>query len=96
MSSKRAFKIQLEEKKVALNIDSNRIGRKVKGDRNKISWIIANLLGNALRYTKSDGTGIIEIKVREVNNTMLVSICDNGEGIAEEYQQVNISRNLCK
>ena len=85
---KRAFKIQLEEKNITLSIDTNGIVRKVKGDMNKISWVIANLLGNALRYTKTDGTGIIEIKAREVNNTMLVSVCDNGEGIAEEYQKL--------
>ena len=85
---KRAFKIQIEEKNVTLNIDTNGIVRKVKGDINKISWVIANLLGNALRYIKTDGTGIIEIKAREVNNRMLVSICDNGEGIAEEYQKL--------
>jgi PAS domain S-box-containing protein len=85
---KRAFKIQIEEKNVTLNIDTNRIARKAKGDINKICWVIANLLGNALRYIKTDGTGIIEIKAREVNNTMLVSICDNGEGIAEEYQEL--------
>jgi len=85
---KRAFKIQIEEKNVTLSIDTNGIVRKVKGDINKISWVIANLLGNALRYIKTDGTGIIEIKAREVNNKMLVSICDNGEGIAEEYQEL--------
>ncbi|HEX9026671.1 MAG TPA: ATP-binding protein [Clostridium sp.] len=85
---KRAFKIQIEEKSVTLSIDTNGIVRKVKGDINKISWVIANLLGNALRYIKTDGTGTIEIKAREVNNKMLVSICDNGEGIAEEYQEL--------
>jgi len=85
---KRAFKIQLEDKNIALSIDTNGIVRKAKGDMNKISWVIANLLGNALRYTKTDGTGIIEIKAREVNNTILVSVCDNGEGIAEKYQKL--------
>ena len=85
---KKAFKIQIEEKNITLNIDTNGIVRKAKGDMNKISWVIANLLGNALRYTKIDGTGIIEIKAREVNNAMLVSICDNGDGIAEEYQKL--------
>lgn len=85
---KRAFKIQIEEKNVTLNIDTNAVVRKVKVDINKISWVIANLLGNGLRYIKTDGTGIIEIKAREVNNKMLVSICDNGEGIAEEYQEL--------
>lgn len=85
---KRAFKIQLEEKNITLNIDINKVERKAKGDMNKISWVIANLLGNALRYTKTDGTGIIEIKAIEVNNRILISVCDNGEGIAEEYQKV--------
>ena len=85
---KRAFKIQLEERNIVLNIDTNGILRKVKGDMNKISWVLANLIGNALRYTKTDGTGIIEIKAREVNNIMLISVSDNGEGIADEYQKV--------
>lgn len=85
---KRAFKMQLEEKKISLNIDTNGISRKVRADMNKMSWVIANLVGNALRYTKADGTGSIEIKAREVNNTMLISVSDNGEGIAEEYQKV--------
>ncbi|BCZ46224.1 hypothetical protein psyc5s11_22910 [Clostridium gelidum] len=85
---KRAFKIQLEEKNIELSIDTNGIVRKAKGDMNKISWVIANLLGNSLRYTKTDGTGIIEIKAREVNNTILVSVCDNGEGIEEKYQKL--------
>lgn len=84
----RAFKIQIDERNIALNIDTNGIVRKVKGDMNKISWVIANLIGNALRYTKTDGTGIIEIKAREVNNIMLISVSDNGEGIADEYQKV--------
>lgn len=85
---KRAFKIQIEEKNAKLSIDTNGIARKVKGDINKISWVIANLLGNALRYINTDGTGIIEIKAREVNNRMLISVCDNGKGIADEYQKL--------
>lgn len=84
----RAFKIQIEERNIVLNIDTNGVTRKVKGDMNKISWVIANLIGNALRYTKTDGTGIIEIKAREVNHIMLISVSDNGEGIADEYQKV--------
>jgi PAS domain S-box-containing protein len=85
---KRAFKIQLEERNIGLNISISGMLRKAQGDMNKISWVMANLVGNALRYTKSDGTGIIDIKVREVNNIMIVSVCDNGEGIAEEYQNI--------
>lgn len=85
---KRAFKMQIEENNISLNIDTNGIARKVKADMNKMSWVIANLVGNAIRYIKDDGSGIIEIKAKEVNSTMLVSVSDNGEGIAEEYQKV--------
>lgn len=85
---KRAFKMQIEENNISLNIDTNGIARKVRADMNKMSWVIANLVGNAIRYIKDDGSGIIEIKAKEVNSTMLVSVSDNGEGIAEEYQKV--------
>ena len=80
---KKSFKMQLEEKKVGLNIDINRVKRNVKADESKVSWVLANLLGNALRYVDSNGEGLIEISVKEVNNTMLVSVKDNGEGIEE-------------
>lgn len=84
----KAFKIQLEEKNINLYIDTQGIERKVRADVNKISWVMVNLVGNALRYTKKDGTGVIDIKARQVNNDMLVSIADNGQGISEEYQQI--------
>lgn len=84
----RAFKIQLEEKNINLNIDTQGVERKVRADVNKISWVMVNLVGNALRYTNEDGTGVIDIKARQVNNEMLVSIADNGQGISEEYQQI--------
>ncbi|MFR4996423.1 MAG: ATP-binding protein [Clostridium paraputrificum] len=80
---KKSFKMQLEEKKVGLNIDINGVNRNVKADESKVSWVLANLLGNALRYVDSNGEGLIEIYVKEVNNTMLVSVKDNGEGIEE-------------
>ncbi|GAA0078811.1 hypothetical protein UT300005_31900 [Clostridium sp. CTA-5] len=86
--TKRTFKIQLEEKNITLNIDSDKITRKVKADINKMLWVMVNLVGNALRYTKTDGTGAINIKAKEVNNTMLVSVSDNGQGISEHDQKI--------
>ncbi|SFC64222.1 HAMP domain-containing sensor histidine kinase [Clostridium uliginosum] len=85
---KRTFKIQLQEKNITLNINTKTITRKARVDINKISWVVVNLVGNALRYTKIDGTGVIEIKAKEVNNTMLISITDNGEGIPEQDQKI--------
>ena len=80
------FKIQLNQKNAKLIIDISGVYRTVKADVTKISWVIVNLISNAIRYIKSDGSGVIEIKAREVNNEMLISIKDNGEGIPIENQ----------
>lgn len=85
---KNVFKIQLEEKKVKFNIDTMGVCRKIKVDINKISWVIINIVTNALRYINDDGSGTIEIRAREVNNNMLISICDNGKGISDDDQLI--------
>lgn len=85
---KKVLKMQLEERRISLSLDINGLTRKVKADSNKISWVIVNLVGNALRYTKDDGSGKIEIKTKQVNNDMLVTISDNGQGISEENQKL--------
>lgn len=80
------FKIQLEEKNVRLIIDTTGVYKKVKVDINKISWVLINLVGNAIRYISTDGSGVIEIMAKEVNNDILISIADNGKGISDEDQ----------
>lgn len=80
------FKMQLEEKRVNLTIDINGISRKVKVDTNKISWVIVNLVSNALRYITDDGSGEIKITAKEVNNDILISVFDNGRGISDDDQ----------
>ncbi len=58
----------------------------VKADFNKISWVIANLVGNALRYVPKDGTGKIEISAKKTMNKVL-TVSDNGTGIPEDMQE---------
>ena len=53
----------------------------VKGDENKISQVIYNLVNNAINYTGDDLT--VTIKVEEKKNTYLVSVIDTGKGIKE-------------
>lgn len=84
--SVKPFYRQAEEKNVSINIDINENVPKIKADFNKISWVLANLIGNALRYTPENGDGKIEIEVKETSNKLLVSVKDNGKGIPEEYQ----------
>ena len=54
----------------------------VKGDINKISQVIYNLINNAINYTGDDLKVIIE--VIEKKKTYLVNITDTGKGINED------------
>lgn len=61
----------------------------VKGDINKISQVIYNLINNAINYTGDDLKVIIE--VIEKKKSFLVNIIDTGKGIKEE--ELNIIWN---
>jgi signal transduction histidine kinase len=58
----------------------------VQADKNRITQVITNLLSNALKFTKDDGSIIVSIE-KERNGQMsadeyaLVRIKDTGEGI---------------
>lgn len=50
-------------------------------DRHEIKRVIANLLGNAIKFTKENGTIIIKTDILE--NEVRVTVEDNGPGIPE-------------
>ena len=81
------FSIQLKESDVDLEIDLPENLPVVKADFNKISWVLTNLVGNALRYVPRDGTGRINISAKKTANKLLVSVSDNGSGIPEVMQE---------
>jgi signal transduction histidine kinase/ActR/RegA family two-component response regulator len=54
----------------------------VHGDAVRLTQVFTNLLNNAAKYT--DDGGRIELSVRRDNEHVVVSVCDNGIGIAPE------------
>jgi signal transduction histidine kinase len=54
----------------------------VDGDRTRLVQIVANLLGNAIRYTPDGGR--IEVRVSAHEEWLLLRVSDNGIGIAPE------------
>jgi signal transduction histidine kinase len=54
----------------------------VDGDRTRLVQIVANLLGNAIRYTPDGGR--IDVGMRADDDWLLVQVSDNGIGIAPE------------
>jgi signal transduction histidine kinase len=53
------------------------------GDEQQFSWIISNLVSNALRYT--DTGGAVEVRAVSQAEHVLVSVKDTGRGIAPEH-----------
>ena len=69
-------------------------------DQEKIRTILYNLLSNAFKYTPVNGS--IELKIKTKNNNLLLSVTDNGKGIAlneqdkifDRFYQSNIASNV--
>lgn len=80
----RPFIKQAEEK--GINISSIDMSEKIYAwaDPNKISWVISNLIGNALRYTPEAGS--IEVGASLKGRNVIIYVEDTGVGIPEEYQ----------
>ncbi len=53
------------------------------GDEQQFSWIISNLVSNALRYT--DTGGAVEVQAISQTEHVLVCVKDTGRGIAPEH-----------
>lgn len=77
------FKLQAKNKNLELNLYSTDIDSRIKGDLYSVTQIFANLIDNAIKYTRQ---GNIDIVLnRNINNNIIVEIKDSGIGISEEY-----------
>ncbi|HEX9076184.1 MAG TPA: HAMP domain-containing sensor histidine kinase, partial [Anaerolineae bacterium] len=54
-----------------------------RGDPDRVSQVLRNLLGNALRHTPPDGTITVSMQANS-DNEIRISVVDTGEGIAPE------------
>ncbi|HEV8718042.1 MAG TPA: sensor histidine kinase, partial [Candidatus Binatia bacterium] len=55
-----------------------------KGDEQRITQVLLNLVGNAIKFTE---VGEIGVQVVSANGTFVVAVSDTGSGIAEADQQ---------
>ncbi|GAB6099298.1 hypothetical protein JCM16358_11770 [Halanaerocella petrolearia] len=56
----------------------------VYADLNKVTWVVTNLIGNALRYTEVDDE--IRLSAQRKGHKVHISVADTGSGIPKEYQ----------
>jgi NtrC-family two-component system sensor histidine kinase KinB len=73
---------QVESKGLAFRVDLPADLPKVKADRSQIERVLANLVINAIRYTKQ---GEIGISAEPRGHFVAFSVSDTGGGIPQEY-----------
>lgn len=56
----------------------------IRADVNKITWVLTNLVGNAIRFTGAGG--YIKVQAIRAGQNLHISVEDNGEGIPHEFQ----------
>ncbi len=78
------FKNQMDIKEVALTREIIGDLPKVLADANKITWVLTNLISNALRYVKPGGH--IKLIAKRIDPHIHLSVQDDGPGIPPEYQ----------
>ncbi len=74
----------LAEKQQSLTVNKQGDDFSIQADRNKIEQVFANLIDNAIKYTKE--SGLIEILLCEQGETVCVTVQDNGIGILKEHR----------
>jgi two-component system, NtrC family, sensor histidine kinase KinB len=81
-SATKELQPQVESKGLAYKVEAPIDLPVVKVDRSQVERVLANLVVNAIRYTKQ---GEIKISAQPRGNSVAVSVSDTGSGIPAEY-----------
>lgn len=76
------FKLKLENKSIALVLDTNNNHHWVYADIALIERVLENLIENAIRYTPKQGK--IELLLTDTDKSVTMSVVDNGCGLDSE------------
>jgi CheY-like chemotaxis protein len=83
-----SFRVEENRQKLTINIDKN-IPKTLIGDDQRLAQVIANLLGNAVKFTPEDGFINLDARFEKEENgfcTIRISVTDSGIGISGEHQ----------
>lgn len=78
------YRQQATEKKITLTFELPPKLPVIQGDRDKLMVALHNLLGNALKYTPSEGKATVSVRTEA--SQLMVDVADTGIGISPEEQ----------
>lgn len=72
-----------KEKDITIINNSDKDLPLIEADADKTTWVLNNLLTNAIKYSFSNSS--VEVKASQQNGNIVFSVKDSGPGIAREY-----------
>lgn len=79
-----ATKILAEQKNISIKVKLYKEIPKILADKEKTTWVISNLISNAIRYSYENSS--VEISTEEKNDFLFIKVKDNGMGISPQYK----------
>lgn len=77
-----SYQVQAENKGISIQVEIQPDLPDIKVDEERMAQVLGNLVSNALRYTQAGGE--IQLKASQFAGKVILSIADNGAGIAPE------------
>jgi signal transduction histidine kinase len=74
------FRGEADKRHIHLDVITPDDGVAVRADPLRVSQIVGNIVGNALKFTRSDGT--VTLKAAPENERVVIQVIDTGPGIA--------------
>lgn len=84
------FKVKASEKNIELLVSiDTRVPKELIGDPVKLSQILTNLIGNAIKFTKKGSVSVLIQHLETIKSKTLLSfkVCDTGIGIPKDKQK---------
>ncbi|GAB2793836.1 ATP-binding protein [Rhabdobacter roseus] len=79
-----ATKVLAEQKHVQLVTSYPKESTLIRVDSEKTTWVLTNLISNAIRYSYEHATVFVRVENHET--TLTISVQDTGQGIEPQYQ----------
>lgn len=87
-----SFEPLIRKRKLHFSVVCEQDTMKAYFDRDKLDKILYNLLSNAAKYNREDGYIQLSAKYSSKQDSIIISIKDNGKGISEERQKTLFQR----